>query len=249
MKRLGLIGYPLGHSFSKKYYLDKFQREDIRGIDYDLYPLTQITDFPALFHQQPDFIGVNVTIPYKQSVIPYLDQLSLEAQEIGAVNCIRIDQADPAGPVLHGYNTDAFGFEQSLRPLLDPDPKKALVFGNGGASKAVIFVLRKLGIPYQIVSRTPGSGQLAYPELTPELIAAHRLLINCTPLGTYPNTDACPDIPYSGIGSSHLLYDLIYNPEETLFLTRGKQAGAQIKNGYEMLVLQAERNWQIWMGS
>ncbi|MGO1648729.1 MAG: shikimate dehydrogenase family protein [Sphingobacterium sp.] len=246
MKRLGLIGYPLGHSFSKKYYLDKFEREAISGVDYELYPLENMLEFPALFQQDPDFAGVNVTIPYKQQVIPYLDVITEEATAIGAVNCIRIEHPAGSKPFLTGFNTDAFGFETSLSPLLTPDQDRALIFGNGGATKAISYVLSKLAIPFNIVSRTPKDQQLGYTELTPAIIANHRLLINCTPLGTYPKTDACPPIPYTAVGQQHLLYDLIYNPEETQFLKEGKARGARIKNGYEMLVLQAEKNWEIW---
>lgn len=247
MKQLGLIGYPLGHSFSKKYYLDKFRREGIHGVHYDLYPLEHISEFPALYQDNPDFSGANVTIPYKQEVIPYLDQLAEEAAAIGAVNCIRIERPNPGSkPLLTGFNTDAFGFENSLTPLLTAHQDRALIFGNGGATKAVAYVLKKRNIPFDIVSRTPCSSQLAYDDLTESVIASRRLLINCTPLGTHPQVDQCPPIPYQGITREHLLYDLIYNPEETLFLKQGRTNGARTKNGYQMLVLQAEKNWEIW---
>ena len=245
MRRLGLIGYPLGHSFSKKYYLDKFEREGIEDIAYDLYPLADITAFPSLYQRDGNFYGVNVTIPYKQDVIPYLDELSPEAKEMGAVNCIQIHNKDGKF-YLKGFNTDAYGFEGSLLPLLKPQHKRALVFGNGGATKAVTYTLQKLGIPFQIVSRTKTAENLSYSDLDEQLIRNTPLLINCTPLGTYPNVEECPDIPYEGISADHLLYDLIYNPEETLFLKQGKLRGATIKNGYEMLILQAEKNWEIW---
>lgn len=245
MKQLGLIGYPLGHSFSKKYYQEKFKNEGIDHIDYDLYPISSITDFPSLYLNNSDFYGVNVTIPYKKDVMAYLNELSEEAEEIGAVNCIQIKHIDQ-GVYLKGFNTDAYGFEMSLRPLLKPHHQKALVFGNGGATKAVVYSLKRLGIAYQIVSRTKTSDNLSYSDLSPEIIKDHLLLINCTPLGTFPNIEEHPDLPYEAIGTDHLLYDLIYNPEETSFLKKGKEKGAMIKNGYEMLVLQAEKNWEIW---
>ena len=245
MKKLGLIGFPLGHSFSKKYYIEKFEKEGIKNIDYDLYPLPSIQDFPNLYENDPEFYGVNVTIPYKQDVIPYLTELSEEAKEIEAVNCIQIRNID-GKPHLKGFNTDAFGFQKSLEPLLIPQHNKALIFGNGGATKAVAFALKKLGIAYQVVSRTKSSENISYEDLSPELIQESTLLINCTPLGTFPKTEECPALPYEAITEKHLLYDLIYNPEETLFLRKGKEKGAKIKNGYEMLILQAEKNWEIW---
>lgn len=245
MKQLGLIGYPLGHSFSKKYYLEKFRNEGIKNIDYDLYPLSTIEEFPSLYLNNPEFYGVNVTIPYKQDVMQYLTELSDEAKEIAAVNCIQIrHEAD--GVKLKGFNTDAYGFEKSLEPLLKPNHSKALIFGNGGATKAVAYSLKKLGIDFKIVSRTKTEDNLSYEDLSEELIKNTPLLINCTPLGTFPKTEECPALPYHAISSEHLLYDLIYNPEETLFLKKGKERGAAIKNGYEMLVLQAEKNWEIW---
>ncbi len=246
MRQLGLIGYPLGHSFSKKYYLDKFKNEGINDIDYDLYPISTIEEFPSLYLKNPDFYGVNVTIPYKQSVMQYLTELSPEAKEIGAVNCIQIKHSTSDEIRLKGFNTDAFGFEMSLKPLLENKYKKALVFGNGGATKAVCYALNKLDISYQIVSRTKTAENLSYQDLNSDLIKENLILINCTPLGTFPKTEECPEIPYDAIGPDHLLYDLIYNPEETLFLKKGKERGAKIKNGHEMLVLQAEKNWEIW---
>ena len=245
MKQLGLIGYPLGHSFSKKYYLEKFRNEGIKNIDYDLYPLSTIKEFPSLYLNNPEFYGANVTIPYKQEVMQYLTELSEEAKEIGAVNCIQI-RHESDGVRLKGFNTDAYGFEKSLEPLLKPNHSKALIFGNGGATKAVAYSLKKLGIDFKIVSRTKTEDNLSYEDLTEALILNTPLLINCTPLGTFPKTEECPALPYHVISSEHLLYDLIYNPEETLFLKKGKERGAAIKNGYEMLVLQAEKNWEIW---
>ncbi len=247
MKKLGLIGYPLGHSFSKKYYLEKMQREGIVGIDYELYPIQQISDFRDLYTDL-GLAGCNVTIPYKQAIMPYLDELSEEAQAIGAVNCVTIQHLPDGQARLTGYNTDAFGFEYSLRSGWDAEKHtRALVLGNGGAAKAALFVLKKMGIHAQLVSRTTGDGIWSYEDLTQEIIQEHRLIINCTPLGTFPNVEECPALPYDAISAAHYLYDLIYNPEETLFLQQGKARGAMTKNGYEMLVLQADKNWEIWL--
>ncbi|MCL7988375.1 shikimate dehydrogenase [Sphingobacterium sp. lm-10] len=248
MKKLGLIGYPLGHSFSKKYYMDKMEKENIVGIDYDLYPIPSIIEFPSLFTDgNTTFVGCNVTIPYKQAVMPYLQELSDEAREIGAVNCITIQHLPAGATKLVGYNTDAYGFEKSLRRYWNPEKhNKALVLGNGGAAKAVLYVLKKLGVSVQLVSRSKSETAISYEELSTEAIAATHLIINCTPLGTFPDVDVCPPIPYDGIGQDHYLYDLIYNPEETLFLKQGRLKGAVTKNGFEMLVLQADKNWEIW---
>lgn len=248
MKKLGLIGYPLGHSFSKKYYVEKMEKEHIVGIDYDLYPIPKIEDFPNLYtDENTDFVGCNVTIPYKQAVMPYLQELSEEAREIGAVNCITIQHLPSGEKKLVGYNTDAYGFEESLKKYWNPDKhNKALVLGNGGAAKAVLFVLKKLGVVAQLVSRVKSDSAISYEDLSVDMLAEHRLIINCTPLGTFPNVDACPPIPYDGVGKDHYLYDLIYNPEETLFLKQGRAKGAVTKNGLEMLILQADKNWEIW---
>lgn len=245
MKKLGLLGYPLGHSFSKKYYTDKFQRENIQEIDYDLYSIADIRDFPKLYEEDDQFYGFNVTIPHKQAVMQFVDELSPEASAIGAVNCITIKRANST-IYIKGYNTDATGFEHSLKPLLTDSHKKALVLGNGGAAKAVFYVLDKLQIPFKIVSRSPENGDLVYDDITAEVIKDYQIIINCSPIGTYPNTEEAPRIPYEAITDEHLLYDLIYNPEETLFLRKGKERGAAIKNGYEMLLIQAEKNWEIW---
>ncbi|MCY4780936.1 shikimate dehydrogenase [Sphingobacterium sp. UT-1RO-CII-1] len=245
MKKLGLLGYPLGHSFSKKYYLDKFLNENIKDIDYDLYPIPSIEELTSLYTEDERFYGFNVTIPYKQEVIKLLNDISEEAKEIGAVNCITIKRK--AGiPFLKGYNTDAYGFEVSLKPLLKKQHKQALILGNGGAAKAVSYTLKKLGIPFKIISRSKQNGDLTYADLNKEVITNHQVIINCSPVGTFPNVDESPTIPYEGIGEQHLLYDLIYNPEETAFLKEGRKRNAVIKNGYEMLVKQADKNWDIW---
>lgn len=246
MKKLGLIGYPLGHSFSKKYYLEKFHQEHIIDVDYDLYPLAQIADFTTIASNK-DFYGVNVTIPYKIAVMDYLDELSEEARTIQAVNCIRISHTSDGATHLKGYNTDAYGFEASLKPLLNPlVDKKALILGNGGAAKAVIYALNQLGITHTLVSRTKQTGQFTYDELNASILADNTVIINCSPVGTFPNTAESPNIPYEYLNERHLCYDLIYNPEETAFLRKSKEKGARTKNGYEMLVLQAEKNWEIW---
>ena len=245
MIKLGLIGYPLGHSFSKSYYNSKFEKEAIEGVHYDLYPLENMAAFHSLYNSDEAFRGFNVTIPHKQNVLSLLSELSPEASQIGAVNCITIERNNGIA-YLKGYNTDVYGFQKSLEPLLKPYHKKALVLGNGGAAKAVLFALKDLNIDYTIVSRSKDNGDLTYDELTQEIIDTHNVIINCSPIGTYPNVDECPHIPYEFISEQHLLYDLIYNPEETLFLKKGKEKGAHTKNGYEMLVLQAEKNWEIW---
>ncbi|MFD2743272.1 MULTISPECIES: shikimate dehydrogenase family protein [Sphingobacterium] len=248
MNKLGLIGYPLGHSFSKKYYVEKMQKENILDVDYDLYPIPSISEFPELFASgNTDFVGCNVTIPYKQAVMPYLQEISDEAKEIGAVNCITIKHLPDGSTKLVGYNTDAYGFEQSLKKHWDPEKHhKALVLGNGGAAKAVLYVLKKLDISSQLVSRVKSDSAISYEELSENMVSQSPLIINCTPLGTFPNIEACPPIPYESIGKNHYLYDLIYNPEETLFLKRGRMQGAVTKNGLEMLILQADKNWEIW---
>lgn len=246
MKKFGLIGFPLGHSFSKKYYDTKIELEQIEGVGYELYPIPAITDFPDLVHNDPLLMGINVTIPYKIAVMDYLDQLSPEACAIAAVNCIRIDRENGGKPVLTGYNTDVYGFAESLRPLLKPHHDAALILGNGGAAKAVSFALTQLEITHTVVSRSAQQGQLTYAQLDTTVIGGHPLIINTTPLGTYPDVTDCPSIPYDLLDDRHLLYDLVYNPPETEFLKRGKARGAAIKNGFEMLELQAERNWEIW---
>ncbi len=236
----GLIGIILNHSFSPAYFKKKFAEQNIDAL-YEPFPIPYIRELPALLENNPDLAGLNVTIPYKEAVIPYLDEIDEVADHIGAVNCIVIKNGWKKG-----YNTDATAFEQSLNPLLTPHHTNALILGTGGSSKAVAYVLEQLGIPFQKVSRNKKEGVLTYEELTPELITQYKLIINTTPAGMYPNVDAAPNIPYSAIGENHLLYDLIYNPEETKFLSLGKEKGATIKNGFEMLQLQAEASWELW---
>ena len=236
----GLIGFPLTHSYSPKYFNEKFYREGINA-DYRAFELTDILEFPSLLKDHPELKGLNVTIPYKQQVIPFLDGLSDAAMQINAVNCIDIRDGK-----LIGYNTDVVGFEKSLHPLLQPSHKKALILGTGGASKAVQYVLSKLNIEFLLVSRSKRQGTITYHDLDEEMIRENLLIINTTPLGMSPNTDSCPDIPYDAISKDHLLYDLIYNPEYTEFLNKGKAKGATIKSGEEMWHLQAEASWEIW---
>lgn len=236
----GLIGYPLSHSFSPGYFKEKFAKAEIDAV-YRLFPLANIKELPKLLAEHSSLSGLNVTIPYKEQVIPFLDDIDNAAKTIAAVNCIKISNGK-----IKGYNTDVIGFEQSLAPLLQPQHTKALVLGTGGAAKAVAYVLDKLNIDYKLVSGSGKIGTVAYEDISAATVDEHTLIINTTPLGMHPNIDACPDIPYSALGETHLLYDLIYNPEETTFLKRGKAQGANTKNGYEMLVLQAEASWDIW---
>lgn len=241
-KIVGLLGKYLEHSFSKKYFTDKFAAKGITDFEYENFPLSSLTDFEALCDQNPELWGLNITIPYKQTIIPYLTKLNSHAKNIGAVNVIK----KRSDGTLKGYNTDYYGFMKSLLPLLEPHHKKALVLGSGGASKAVQYALKELQISYKVVSRTPKRLQLSYAKLTKKVLSDYLIVINCTPLGTSPNTAEFPDIPYEFLGAQHVAFDLIYNPEETTFLSKAKAQGANIKNGYEMLVLQADASWKIW---
>ena len=238
MRSFGLIGRTLGHSFSQRYFTEKFRRE---GIDaqYRNYEMPDVSGVRPLIESVPDLCGLNVTIPYKRDVIPLLSSLSHEAHDIGAVNVVRIRD-------MRGFNTDVVGFRESLRPLLQPHHTRALVLGTGGASAAVKHGLHQLGIATQSVSRTPTVDTITYTDLDAEMMKRHTVIVNCTPLGTYPDTHACPDIPYHMLTPRHLLFDLVYNPSETLFLRRGREQGATITNGYQMLILQAEAAWKIW---
>lgn len=243
MCTFGLIGKKLGHSFSKKYFTSKFDKEDIEGVRYELFELPSIQDFPKLLQQEPSIVGLNVTIPYKEEVISYLTEIDPLAQEVGAVNVIKL----LGNGKLKGYNTDCLSFKRSLQPLLPKDTAiKALVLGTGGASKAVVIALKHLQIPFQLVSRTAQEGCISYRDLTVELIADTKLIINTTPLGMEPAVDEKPNIPYEGVGEDHILYDLIYNPDITRFMEAGLKREAKAKNGFEMLRLQAEASWEIW---
>jgi len=245
MRTFGLIGYPLTHSFSKKYFTDQFEREGTADCKYELFSLESITGLVPLLAQEATLSGLNVTIPHKVNVLPYLNELDDAAAKIGAVNCIAIKSVNNK-PYLKGYNTDAFGFSESLKPLLKAHHTKALILGNGGAAKAVKYVLGQLGITFELVVRTAVEGAITYEEVTAELISTHQLIINTTPLGMYPDITAAPSIPYELLTGAHIAYDLIYNPEETAFLQKAKARGAVIKNGMEMLHLQADRSWEIW---
>ena len=245
MDKYGLIGYPLKHSFSITYFNEKFQAENIDA-EYVNFEIPRIEDFMEVIDENPDLCGLNVTIPYKEQVIPYLDELDKDTAKIGAVNVIKIIRQAKGKIKLVGYNSDIIGFTQSIEPLLQPRHKKALVLGTGGASKAVCYVLTQLGISHRLVSRQSGSNRLSYAEVTSELIHQTHLIINATPLGTFPNVKDCPDIPYQALGPDHFLFDLVYNPAVTEFLKRGTDQGAHTQNGYDMLIGQAEKAWEIW---
>ncbi|KPK86605.1 MAG: shikimate dehydrogenase [Bacteroides sp. SM23_62_1] len=247
MKLLGLIGYPLTHSFSEGYFANKFSSEKISGYEYRNFPLDDISKFPDLFHEQPGLIGLNVTIPYKEKIIPYLDKLDPTAEKIGAVNTIKIIR-DKGKYHLSGYNTDAHGFHHSISPFLLKTHTHALILGTGGASKAVAYVFNQLGIDYTYVSRTPSEGQISYRDICLPVISKNLIIVNTSPLGTFPDIDTYPDIPYDLLTPDHILYDLVYNPPETAFLRFGMQKGATCINGQRMLELQAERSWEIWTG-
>jgi len=242
----GLIGNPLTHSFSRKYFEDKFQKESIQHVGYMNFPLDNINLLPSLLMENPTMAGLNVTIPYKKSVLEFIDILDETAGEIGAVNTIKINRSG-GKVILAGYNTDTYGFKQSLIPFLTRNEKKALILGTGGASEAVRYVLNDLGIEPLLVTRNPGSeNQLKYEDLDHWIINDCQIIINTTPVGMYPDSENCPAIPYKALTDSHLLYDLIYNPELSRFLRKGREAGATIVNGMKMLEFQAERSWEIW---
>jgi shikimate dehydrogenase len=241
MRLFGLIGYPLAQSFSKKYFDAKIAQLGLPD-RFENFPIASIDEFPQLIAGHPNLSGLAVTIPYKLQVIPFVDDLSGLPQGLQSVNCIRIRDGK-----LYGFNTDHVGFEKSLGPLLKPWHKKALVLGNGGVTAAVAFVLKKWKIAYHIVSRQlKEDSTLTYPGIDKQLMDEHTLIINTTPLGMYPNIDSFPDIPYRFLGEKHLLFDMVYNPVKTVFLQKGEERGATIKNGYDMLELQAEENWRIW---
>jgi len=243
MKLFGLIGYPLSHSFSKKYFTEKFERESISAA-YEQFEIPDISLLPDVL-QDERIVGLNVTIPYKEKVIPYLDALDERAAEVGAVNVIRILREEEK-LLLIGSNSDVVGFRESIRPMLKPHHKKALILGTGGASKAVIYGLKELDIYSKLVSRTSNDDGFTYDQLTKEIMAEYTVIVNASPVGTYPKTDEAPDIPYQWLTPNHLLYDLVYNPFVTRFLELGKEKGAATKNGQEMLELQAEEAWAIW---
>ena len=244
MRHFGLIGYPLGHSFSVNYFTEKFKKEKIDAT-YRNFPMEKASEFEKLVREEPGLYGLNVTVPHKQAIIPYLDALSQTARAVQAVNTICFCRSD-VHKALTGHNTDVTGFEKSLKGHLKKHHADALVLGTGGSSRAVVYVLEGLGIGYQLVSRSEGEGKISYQALDPELVNRHKLIINCTPLGMHPRVDTCPDLPYHAISRDHLLFDLVYNPATSQFLAKGKEKKATIVNGYDMLVYQAEASWEIW---
>lgn len=246
MDKYGLIGYPLGHSFSISYFNEKFESEGIDAV-YENFEIPQIDDVKEIIDSNPDLKGLNVTIPYKQQVLKYIKELSPEAKAIGAVNVIRIEHKGNK-TVLKGFNSDVIGFTKSIEPILNTYHKKALILGTGGAAKAVQYGLQSLGIETLFVSRTKKKNVITYEEVTADIVHEYNVIVNCTPVGMYPHIDECPKLPYEAMDSHTLLYDLLYNPDETKFLRLGAERGATVKNGLEMLLLQAFVSWEIWNG-
>ena len=244
MDKYGLIGYPLGHSFSISYFNQKFQDEGIDAV-YENYEIPNIDALPEVLGSNPELKGLNVTIPYKEKVIPFLDNISPEARAIGAVNVIRVTHRG-SKIELKGYNSDVIGFTKSIEPMVEKWHQKALILGTGGASKAIDYGLRNLGLETVFVSRYERPGTIQYKNITPEVVKEYNVIVNCTPVGMYPKTEVCPELPYEAMDSHTILYDLIYNPDETLFMKRGAEYGANVKNGLEMLLLQAFSSWEFW---
>ena len=241
--KFGIIGKDISYSFSRNYFQEKFKKLGLNTYQYYNFDIPEIEEFPfLLYHREDEFRGLNVTIPYKEAIIKYLDEVDPEAQKIGAVNTIKITDYNK----LVGYNTDAHGFQKSIEPLLKSHHKKALILGTGGASKAIAYALKKLNIDYKFVSRNEAENIITYKMLDAEIMGDYSIIVNCTPVGTHPAIENSPAIPYQYLSNKHLLYDLIYNPTETKFLQKGKKQGASIKNGLEMLELQAEKAWEIW---
>ncbi len=246
MDKYGLIGYPLGHSFSVSYHNQRFADEGINA-RYVNFEIPSLDELPEVLSSNPDLKGLNVTIPYKEKVMEFLDYISPEARAIGAVNVIRVEH-EGKKIRLKGYNSDVIGFTQSIEPMLEDYHKKALVLGTGGASKAIAYGLKSLGIEPIFVSRYERPDTIQYNQITPEVVKEYNVIVNCTPLGMYPKTDECPMLPYEAMDDHNILYDLIYNPDETLFMKKGAKHGAQTKNGLEMLLLQAFASWDFWQG-
>ena len=244
MRTYGLIGHPLGHSFSKMFFTDKFENEEIDA-EYQNFDISTIEEVLDVIASTPTLSGFNVTIPYKEKIMPYLDEVSKEARAIGAVNVVRLER-DGSRMMLKGYNSDIIGFRESISPLLHPHHKKALILGTGGASKAVRYVLEQKGLDTVMVSRYTRPGTVSYQDLDADAVKEYEVIVNCTPVGMYPNENECPLLPYEHLDNNNLLYDLVYNPETTLFMKRGKAQGATVKNGLEMLLLQAIASWDIW---
>ena len=246
MDKYGIIGHPLGHSFSKNYFNEKFHDEGIDA-EYINFDIQNIGNLPEVLATNPELKGLNVTIPYKEKVLSYLDYISVEARAIGAVNVIRVEHKGN-NVLLKGYNSDVIGFTRSIEPILEKFHRKALVLGTGGASKAVSYGLRSLGLETVLVSRFERPGTIQYKDITPDVVREYKVIVNCTPCGMYPNYEECPELPYEALDSHNLLYDLIYNPDETLFMKNGREQGALTKNGIEMLLLQAFASWDFWNG-
>jgi len=241
--KFGLLGKDISYSFSRKYFTQKFEKLGLDNFTYVNFDIPEIEEFPfLLYHREDEYRGINVTIPYKEAVMRYLDEIDEDAQNIGAVNTIKVTDDNR----LVGYNTDFYGFQKAIEPLIKKHHKKALILGTGGASKAIAFALKKMNIEYKFVSRKVDENMFLYSVLNQEILDEYTVIINCTPIGTFPNVNEAPNIPFEFITKNHLLFDLIYNPEESKFLKEGKKRGAQIKNGYEMLELQAEKSWEIW---
>lgn len=245
MKKYGLIGYPLGHSFSKNYFTEKFLREGLTDCQYDNYELDDISLLNELLDDSRELLGLNVTIPHKTAVIEMLDLVNEDARDVGAVNVIKIIN-DSGRRKLKGYNSDIYGFRESLLPHLTDNIKSALILGTGGSSLAVEWVLGKLNIEYKKVSRSPGKESIGYPEITEDLLSGTQLIVNTTPLGMFPGVSSMPDLDYDLLGKNHILYDLVYNPEITRFLEEGRRRGCKIIGGLSMLILQAEKSWELW---
>lgn len=245
MDKYGLIGYPLGHSFSKNYFNQKFESEHIEA-QYINFEIPDIKEIKNIIKDNPELKGLNVTIPYKEQVIPYLDELDEDARLIGAVNVIKFSKGMFGKQKLKGYNSDIIGFKKSIEPLLDNSHRKALILGTGGASKAVFHGLKQLGVGSTFVSRKPKEFCITYDEITPKTMEQYTVIVNTTPVGMFPHIDECPDIPYDLLTPKHILYDLLYNPDETLFMKKGLEHGAVVKNGLEMLLLQAFAAWDMW---
>ncbi|RKD90545.1 shikimate dehydrogenase family protein [Mangrovibacterium diazotrophicum] len=247
MKTYGLIGYRLGYSFSKGFFTEKFEKENLQEHEYVNFELDTIDEFPGIFEKNDHIAGLNCTIPYKQQIMPFLDEIDEEAATVGAINTVKIIRSE-AGVKLKGFNTDIYGFENSLKPMLSEKHKKALILGTGGASKAIKYILKKLGLSYVSASieETLNEGEIRYEEINEDLLKEYLVVINATPLGTFPKVENCANIPYEFLTSDHVLFDLVYNPEETLFMKKGKAQGAAVKNGLEMLHLQAIKAWEIW---
>ncbi|WP_423127314.1 shikimate dehydrogenase family protein [Gaoshiqia sp. Z1-71] len=248
MKTYGLIGYRLGYSFSKGFFTEKFEKENLKEHEYVNFELDTIDEFPGIFKKNDHIAGLNCTIPYKQQIMPFMDEIDQEAAAVGAINTVKIIHQAGGGMKLKGYNTDVYGFENSLKPMLNEKHNKALILGTGGASKAIKYILGKLGIDYLSASIEAElfDKEIRYEQIDGDLLKEYLIVVHATPLGTFPKIDACPDIPYEKLNKDHVLFDLVYNPEETLFMKKGKEQGATVKNGLEMLHLQAKKSWEIW---